>query len=131
MDLNSPALESPPANSKGAHSLFFSLVSEWNSFVITSPITSVCQFKFQLVSSTPDKNNTINAVTGILKDIYSQIKEKVLDSPVSNLFIDAFLKHFMILEDTWYKLSLFHFFSQFKLNLNSHWFILSLWLLDF
>lgn len=119
MDSTSPALESAPANPKGAHLPFLSPASGTNAFVATPPATPVCQSKFQSVISTPDTNHTANSLTGTLEDVLPRMKEELQDRQVPNLPIDAFLKRFITLEDARCELSLLHLFSKFR-QPNSH-----------
>lgn len=90
MDLISFALKSLPSNPKRVHSPFLLPVSGRNAFVVISPATPVCQFKFQLVSSTPNTNHTMNFVTGTLKDVFPRIKEELQNRQVPNLLIETF-----------------------------------------
>lgn len=90
MDLTSFALESPLSNPKRAYSPFLLLMSGRNAFVVISPATPVCQFKFQLVSSTPNTNHTVNSVIGTLEDVFPWIKEELQDRQVPNLLIETF-----------------------------------------
>lgn len=62
----------------------------------------------------PDTNHTANSVTGTLKDVLPQLKAELHRRHVPNMPLDAFLKHFVTLEDTQCELSLLHFFSKSK-----------------
>lgn len=126
MDLTLPALDSAPANPKGAYLPFPLLASGRNAFVATPPATPVCQSKFQSVNSISDTNHSANSVTGILDNVLPRMKEKLQDREVLNLPLDAFLKRFITLENARYELSFLHLFSKFRLRSNSHWFILFL-----
>lgn len=81
MDLTLPALEFPPANPKGAHSLFPLPMSRKNVFIAILLATPVCQFKFQLVNLTLDTNHITNSVIGTFKDMRFLDERKTAGSP--------------------------------------------------
>lgn len=78
------------------------------------PATPVCPSNPQHVSSTPDTNHKANSVTGTLEDVLPRLKAELHRCHVPNMPLEAFLKHFVTLEDAQCELSLLHLFSKSK-----------------
>ncbi|MCJ1349440.1 hypothetical protein MMC31_007680 [Peltigera leucophlebia] len=75
------------------------LASGRKAFAATPPTTPVSQSKFQSVNTTPDTNHIANSVTGTLDNVLPRMKDELQGQEVTNLSLNAFLKHFITLED--------------------------------
>lgn len=76
------------------------------------PATPVPLSNSQHVASTPGTNLTANSVTGTLEDVLPRLKAELHRRHVPNMPLDAFLKHFITLEDAQCRLSLLYLFSK-------------------